>query len=677
MVKLIYKSGGINMYFKDQLEEFKENFDFKKMLIPIIIAVIFIIGIALIIFGNRSSRIISYEYQENYYITLIGDSRMTIYLGDEYNEPGYRASNSKGKDLTSSVVTEGTVNTNKVGEYTIKYMLQDTAVTRTVIVLEKEKGSTVIHLLGDLVIYLKIGEKYVEPGYEVIDTKDGDSLKDKVKIDNPVNTSKVGVYKITYSVVNSSGITTSKQRTVIVMDSEVSLTLDNNNYTNDSVNINIYVKDTYYDHMILPNGNKITENKYTYSVSENGTYKFTIYNVRGDYREATITVNNINKTKPTGSCTGEYRNGTSTVKINATDDIGIAKYVINGNAYATNEITVSGETENINVTIYDKAGNNNTISCNLEDKNPIIINGSCSGSYKNGTSTINVTASSNRGISKYVINGTSYTSSPITIKGELSSVKVTIYDGKNNTKDITCKLEDKNVYGDIKNVSTKPPIKKSDNVYLGYYGNFSFWIYFPDKMRANLPVILFMGGLGERGDDYVSGTTAAINLGPIQDVLEFGIKPDAIIIHAQCPGGNQYVYSYLSSYIQLVNKVVSEFKANSKKISVMGFSHGCYGLMHIVYSNQQYFSAAVPIGCNPGNYGNPSNFASTPVWAFAGSGEGVSSFPGWVQQINNLGGNARFTRPPLHEHNVLRLDYSILRDDDYKVIDWMISQTRS
>ena len=106
----------------------------------------------------------------------------------------------------------------------------------------------------------------------------------------------------------------------------------------------------------------------------------------------------------------------------------------------------------------------------------------------------------------------------------------------------------------------------------------------------------------------------------------------------------------------------------------MGFSHGCYGLMHIVSSHPDYFSAAVPIGCNPSN---ANKFVSTPTWAFAGAGEGVNSFPGWVEQIKNLGGQAYFTRPPLHQHNVLTLGYSILRDDNYNVIDWMLKQTRS
>ena len=106
-------------------------------------------------------------------------------------------------------------------------------------------------------------------------------LKDKLKIVSNVDTSKAGVYKVIYTVTNSSGITTSAVRTVIVMDSEMSVSLDNSNYTNGNVKINIYINDDMLDYLLLPNGDKVTDKIYTYEVSENGTYKFIMYNKKG------------------------------------------------------------------------------------------------------------------------------------------------------------------------------------------------------------------------------------------------------------------------------------------------------------------------------------------------------------------------------------------------------------
>ena len=66
-------------------------------------------------------------------------------------------------------------------------------------------------------MYLEIGEKYNEPGYQVF-TSTGENLNNKVIVTGKVDTSKLGVYEITYSVVNSSNITTIVKRTVIVVE---------------------------------------------------------------------------------------------------------------------------------------------------------------------------------------------------------------------------------------------------------------------------------------------------------------------------------------------------------------------------------------------------------------------------------------------------------------------------
>ena len=243
-------------------------------------------------------------------------------------------------------------------------------------------------------------------------------------------------------------------------------------------------------------------------------------------------------------------------------------------------------------------------------------------------------------------------------------------------------MEDKNFYGDVKNIdlrySPKYIISNYDNISLNYYVSssnkgFSYWVYLPKKVSSNLPIIMYMGGLGEIGDDYASDSKGAINNGPIREVISYGYNYNAILVHVQVPS-NKYVYEHLGSYVELVGKIANEFKADKKRISVMGFSHGCYGVMNLIPDYQTYFSAAVPIGCDPKD--RARYFVQTPTWAFAGGGDGVSSMPRFVSSINALGGSAKFDRPPYHQHNIVGSEYSILRDDNYNVIEWMISQTR-
>lgn len=73
-------------------------------------------------------------------ITLKGSATVTLDLGDTYTDAGATANDDSDGDLTTSIVTTGTVNTDQVDTYTIKYNVTDAAgntateVTRTVYV---------------------------------------------------------------------------------------------------------------------------------------------------------------------------------------------------------------------------------------------------------------------------------------------------------------------------------------------------------------------------------------------------------------------------------------------------------------------------------------------------------------------------------------------------------------
>ena len=353
------------MYFNTNVDSTNIDKEFAKgkknsfkWIIFIGLGCILILGLIFIFIGRKKI---------SYYIDLSGNREITIYKGDIYIEPGYTARDSKGNDLTDKVVVNNMIDISTTGTYEIIYTLNNTEVKRIINVLEKPTGATIMYLKGSTTIYLKVGDTYQEPGYKVIDSVDG-NLGDKVTVTGSVDTSKVGTYKLIYSVTNNSGVTTSKQRVIVVMDSNISLTLNNEDYTNKNVNINIYVMDNYFDYLILPNGNKVTSKSYTYEVSDNGEYKFIIYNKLGEKTEKTIRVKNIDKVSPTGSCSGTYGNGKSNITIKSSDNIGIQKYVIDGVSYVSNNITLDREVSSVSVRIYDKALNFKDISCSLSKR---------------------------------------------------------------------------------------------------------------------------------------------------------------------------------------------------------------------------------------------------------------------------------------------------------------------
>ena len=356
------------MYFKGKVDtnidnEFgkKKKFNIRNMKIKDYLilggATLFIIiGIILITWSGR----------ESYFIDLDGEDLIMIYKDSEYVDPGYSARNNKGVDFTDKVVVSDDVNTSVVGDYKVIYTLGDTKVVRYVSVIEKPIGATSIYLSGEVTMYLRVGDEYKEPGYTVIDSIDS-NLTDKVIVKNDVDTNKEGIYRITYMVTNSTGVSTQVSRTVIVMGSNISISLDNEKITNGSVGINVYVVDNYFDYMVAPNGEKVSEKKYTYQVNENGEYKFSIYDKLGKSQEKSILVSNIDKEAPNGSCTGLYGNGKTSINIKAVDNTGISKYVVNGRDYSSNNITLDKDYSSVSVVIYDKAGNSKNINCSMKE----------------------------------------------------------------------------------------------------------------------------------------------------------------------------------------------------------------------------------------------------------------------------------------------------------------------
>ena len=72
--------------------------------------------------------------KENPKLILNGGFIEYIKLGSDYNDPGIFAKDKNGNDISSQVVVEGEVNTEKEGSYIIKYKYNEFEITRHVII---------------------------------------------------------------------------------------------------------------------------------------------------------------------------------------------------------------------------------------------------------------------------------------------------------------------------------------------------------------------------------------------------------------------------------------------------------------------------------------------------------------------------------------------------------------
>lgn len=374
------KNKRINLF--DNIKSFlplNKNNNKKVGIITIVILVIIAIIILLII-KSRSDR----NYEE-YSIFLMGNDSISMYVGDIYVEPGYTAKTDNGKEVTDKVIVTNTVDVDKVGSYDVIYELGNVSVRRKVEVLSKNSNYSYIYLKGKTVDYIKLGNVYNDSGYMAIDTIDG-NITSKVSIDGKVDYNKVGTYKIIYSVLNSRGAVASVNRLVVVTDASINLTLNNTEYTNKNVIINVGIIDNYFDYLLLPNGEVARDKDATYQVTSNGVYKFSEITKNGHRNEKSIEVKNIDKIKPTGSCTAYVGGGKTTIDIKSSDNVKVSYYKYNNSTYTSNRININAALSNVRVEIFDVANNSTLVDCKVVISNPPVNPPSSSNSSSSSSS---------------------------------------------------------------------------------------------------------------------------------------------------------------------------------------------------------------------------------------------------------------------------------------------------
>ena len=157
-------------------------------------------------------------------ITLVQGNNIARDKGADFAEPGFSAVDECDGDITSQVSVSGTVDGHTYGTYVLTYTVTDSSgnvaeVKRTVQIADLTKP--VISLAGEVTSYIQVGSTYTEPGFSASDNIDGD-ITSKVAVSGGVDTSKMGINTITYSVSDAFGNTTTVTRKVYVYRQQAS-----------------------------------------------------------------------------------------------------------------------------------------------------------------------------------------------------------------------------------------------------------------------------------------------------------------------------------------------------------------------------------------------------------------------------------------------------------------------
>ena len=170
---------------------------------------------------KRTIKIIAIPDTKPPVITLVGESLISLTIGEEYIEPGFNAVDEK--DGVVDVLVTGKININKIGSYVLIYTAKDTvgntAITKRAIkVIDiPDETKPVVTLVGSSLVTLTKGEDFTEPGFSAVDSHDGDI---PVIVTGVVNINKIGAYVITYKATDKAGNTATLKRTVIIKEED-------------------------------------------------------------------------------------------------------------------------------------------------------------------------------------------------------------------------------------------------------------------------------------------------------------------------------------------------------------------------------------------------------------------------------------------------------------------------
>jgi predicted peptidase len=180
------------------------------------------------------------------------------------------------------------------------------------------------------------------------------------------------------------------------------------------------------------------------------------------------------------------------------------------------------------------------------------------------------------------------------------------------------------------------------------------------------PLILFLHGAGERGDD-------------IHKVKKHGIPKIAdndpsfpfIAVSPQCPEDSFWVVEE-DALLALLDEITAVYNVDKKRIYLTGLSMGGFGSWHLASSHPEKFAAIVPI-CGGGSLSQVKALVNTPVWAFHGAKDNIVKLEESEKMVNALlacAGNAKLTVYPEAKHDSWTETYA-----NPELYEWLLSQS--
>jgi len=187
------------------------------------------------------------------------------------------------------------------------------------------------------------------------------------------------------------------------------------------------------------------------------------------------------------------------------------------------------------------------------------------------------------------------------------------------------------------------------------------------------PVILFLHGAGERGNDNEAqlnnNANGAMHL---LDDQNLALQP-IFMIAPQCFTDGWWGGAPLETAVAIVDQIAAEYNIDPDRVYITGLSMGGMGTWAAMVSHPDKFAAAIPMSGN-GDTNPAASVSGVPFWFFHAANDGTVGVGGsdaLVTALRNAGGNVIYTRYDTGGHGIWPVAYV-----HPLLFPWMVSQQR-
>lgn len=131
-------------------------------------------------------------------------------------------------------------------------------------------------------------------------------------------------------------------------------------------------------------------------------------------------------------------------------------------------------------------------------------------------------------------------------------------------------------------------LKKYCKLNTNDYCNINYIVYWPEKLDENMPLLLFLHGIGERGENIEAVEKYALP----KYMNKFDIP--YIVVAPQCTSNNFWDY-HLRDVEKVLEEVYEKYKYNKSRVCILGSSMGAFGAWNYIISRFHLFKGIVSV----------------------------------------------------------------------------------